>query len=256
MTELRRGAFLAVTKVLPPKSLNTSVYLDLNRLSRSTAWAHGFMHAYALWLGLVVLTALFVVGYGAVWWQRAVRPAALMALGGAATVAALGINQVVGHAAGELRPYDTYTHALVLVAKANDYAFPSDHAVVAGGLITSVILAWHATSLYLRRSGRRAGGQGTVAVLVVVGICSLVVGLFLCFARVYVGAHYPGDVVAGLLLGAVIVLVLSLLRPLVYWAAEHVAPTPLGMVLCRPGARADLRAIGEAPTSLKDVSPK
>ena len=114
------SAFLAVTKVLPPKGLNTSIYLDLNNFSRHTAWAHGFMHAYALWLGLVVLTVLFVVGYG-----------------------------IVGRAAAELRPYHTYTHALVLVAKANDYAFPSDHALVAGGLITSIFLATRATSLRL-----------------------------------------------------------------------------------------------------------
>lgn len=48
-------AALAGVRVLPPKGLNNSLYLDLNRFSRHTAWAHGFMHAYALWLGPVLL---------------------------------------------------------------------------------------------------------------------------------------------------------------------------------------------------------
>jgi len=245
-------ALLAVTKVLWPKSLNTGIYLDLNNFSRRTAWAHGFMHAYALWLGLAVLAALFVVGYAAIWWGRAVRPAAAMVLSGAATVAALGFNQLVGHAAAELRPYDTYAHALVLVAKANDYAFPSDHAVVAGGLITSVFLAAQAVNLHRGRPGERAGTRRVVRALVSVGACSFVFGLFLCFARVYVGAHYPGDVVAGLLLGSATVLAFTLLRPLAYWLADLVATTPLRLVLARPQAR----SVTPAPLPVQDVLPK
>ena len=249
-------AFLAVTKVLWPKGLNTSIYLDLNNFSRHTAWAHGFMHAYALWLGLVVLAALFVIGYGAIWWRRALRPAVVMALSGAGTVAALGINQVVGHAAAELRPYDTYTHALVLVAKAHDYAFPSDHAVVAGGLITSVFLAARAAQVYRNRAWARTDRQRAVPFLVGVGICSIVFGLFLCFARIYVGAHYPGDVVAGLLLGAATVVAFSVLRPLVYWLADLVATTPLRVVLSRPEPRAVPPTVPPAPISVQDVLPK
>jgi undecaprenyl-diphosphatase len=238
--------FLGVTKVLSPKGLNTSVYLDINNFSRHTPWAHGFMQTYAVWLGLTVLTALFVVGYVALWWQGASRQAALLALCGAATVVALGINQVIGRAAGELRPYVTHPHALVLIARANDYAFPSDHAVVAGGLATSLLLIARATGRYLRYSASslRAeaetplGPSGTAAVLVVIGACSVVVGLFLCFARIYVGVHYPGDVVAGLLLGAAVVIVFSLLRPFIYWLADLAVATPFSLVFCRPGARA------------------
>ena len=253
---------LGVTKVLSPKSLNTSLYLDINDFSRHTPWAHGFMQVYAIWLGLAVLAALFVVGYGALWWRGVPRQAGLLALCGAATVAALGINQVIGHAVAELRPYVTHPHALVLIAKANDYAFPSDHAVVAGGLATSLLLIAHATGNYLRHSASsvRAGGPlragGTVAVLVVIGACSGVFGLFLCFARIYVGVHYPGDVVAGLLLGAAVVVVFSLLRPFIYWLADLAVKTRLGMVFCRPGAQALAGATKTASISLTDVSPE
>ncbi|MGH8995600.1 MAG: hypothetical protein ACRDYB_06170, partial [Acidimicrobiales bacterium] len=134
---------VAAVRVLFPKGLNTSTYLDINRFARSTSWAHGFMHAYALWLGLVLLTAVFVAVFAYVWWHRDVHAAVLMGLGGAGTLAALGLNQLVGHAARELRPYATLHHVEVLVPRASDYAFPSDHAVVAGALATAVlIVAW------------------------------------------------------------------------------------------------------------------
>jgi undecaprenyl-diphosphatase len=226
MTATRHTAFLTDVKVLPPKGLNTSVYLDINSLARRTLWAHSFMHAYALWLGAVLLAAIFFVAYGIVWWRRDRRGAALMGLSGIGALVALGLNQIVGHAAKELRPYDTLHHVLVLVPKANDYAFPSDHAVIAGALVTSVLLVSRRATASHRR------GQ-LVTAMVAIDLLSVVFGLLLCFARVYVGAHYPGDVIAGFLLGAFAVLVASLARPIAYRFADFLEPTPLGILVRR-----------------------
>src|SRR5579872_2931713 len=227
---------LADTKVLPPKGLNTSSYLDVNTFARHTAWAHGFMHAYALWLGLALLVVGLAVAYVLAWWRGAADATALLLVGGVGTVVALGVNQVVGHAAKELRPYATHPDALVLVSKAGDYAFPSDHAVIAGALVAAVLLVagrstWsdHRTrgsaTEAVANSPRTAGRPPAWSVFVVV---DLVLGLFLCFSRVYVGAHYPGDVVAGLLLGVAVVGVLSLLRPVVFRVVDAAEPTVLG----------------------------
>lgn len=82
------------------------------------------------------------------------------------------------------------------------------------------------------RSSPLVGSARYVKVLAAV---NLVLGLFLCFARVYVGAHYPGDVVAGYLLAAVAVLAVSLLRPFAYGAVDVVEPTAVGNLLRRPG---------------------
>ncbi len=219
---------LASTPVLPPKSLNTSIYLDLNHFSRRTAWAHGFMHNYALWLGPVLLAAFFVATYALAWRRGAARVSALLVLGGIGELVSLGLNQVVGHAAQELRPYATHPNALVLVAKANDYSFPSDHSIIAGGLTASLLLV---VGGELWRRGKSPEGVPTA--VKVFAALNVVLGLFLCFARVYVGAHYPGDVVAGYLLSALVVVVVSLLRPVAYRAADAIAATPLGILLRR-----------------------
>ena len=233
---------LAGARVLPPRGLNNSLYRDLNHFSQHTAWAHGFMHDYALWLGPVLLAAAFVATYAVAWWLRAPRAAALLIVGGIGTIVALGLNQLVGHAARELRPYVAHPDALVLVARTNDYSFPSDHSVVAGGLTISILLVLGSGAWRRGRHARRAvpeaevTGRSVPGVVRALAAVNLVLGLFLCFARVYVGAHYPGDVVAGYLLAAVVVLAVSLSRPFAYWTVDVVGPTVLGNLLRRPGA--------------------
>lgn len=237
---------LANVRVVPPKGLNTTYYLDVNNFARHTGWAHGFMHAYALWLGLVLLVLLFLLAYAVIWWRRDHHAAALMGLGGIGTLIALGLNQLVGHAVKEVRPYDTFHHALVLVGRANDYAFPSDHAVIAGAIVTSLWLVLRRgapeerPAYVLGGSVVRLPGSSLEPELRVVGamawiavVCT-VLGLFLCFSRVYVGAHYPGDVVAGFVLGFVVVGIVTLFRPIAYWLADAIESTPLGVLVRRP----------------------
>ena len=164
---------------------------------------------------------------------------------GVGTFVALGLNQIVGHAVKELRPYNTLHHVLVLVPKANDYAFPSDHAVVAGALVASVLMVSRRAAPHVSRarptatdelrSGSSVSGDGHfVPILLTLGLVNAFFGLLLCFARVYVGAHYPVDVVAGFLLGALVVVVISLARPIAYRMVDVIEPTPFGVLLRRP----------------------
>jgi len=91
------------------------------------------------------------------------------------TVVAVGVNQPIVNLVQRGRPYNAMAGVEVLVKHSQDSSFPSDHAVVAGAAAAAIWLV-----------NRRVATVATVAAVV------------LAFARVYVGAHYPGDVVAAL----------------------------------------------------------
>lgn len=99
---------------------------------------------------------------------------ALLAAGGA-----LLVNQGVLLFWSRPRPFQAHPDGVhTLVARSADGSFPSDHAAAAV-VIAAVLFITH----------RRLGA-----------IALLVAGL-VCLARVYVGAHYPGDVLAGAAVG-------------------------------------------------------
>jgi membrane-associated phospholipid phosphatase len=182
-----------------------SWYLDINSFSRHTAWAHGFMADYALWGGLVVLTVLVIGGW--LWSRRegSLSGVATMTLTGVSALIGLGINHFLSKAIARERPCHALHHVKVILGCASDYSFPSDHAVIAGALALGLLI-------YSRR----------------LGAVAVVIALFLAFARVYAGVHYPGDVIVGLVLGAAITTVvwLVLRRPAIA-IAQRMARTPL-----------------------------
>jgi undecaprenyl-diphosphatase len=184
------------------------MYLDLNSISAHSHWAHGFMAAYALWAGLAVLAVLTILAW--LWArQRSWLDGVVMALlTGLSAVIALGLNHLVSQAVARVRPCHALTHGrtlTVILSCAHDYSFPSDHSVIAGALATGLLI-------FDRR----------------LGAVAWILALFLAFARVYAGVHYPGDVIAGLALGALIALVLwAVLRRPAVAVAARLARTPL-----------------------------
>ena len=133
--------------------------------------------------GIVVFAGLLLSG----WWLARSRDSRTMAAAlvvPISTVLAVAINQPLIRAVGEVRPFVTYPDALVLVKRSTDAGFPSDHATMAGAVATGLFLV-------SRRLGLVAGG------------CAVLMAL----ARVYVGVHYPRDVLAGLLVGSAVALI-------------------------------------------------
>ena len=186
-------------------------FTAVNDFARSTPWLHEPLRLYAEY-GVVVFAALLLWS----WWiarrsddLRLVTRALWAPVG---ALVALGVNQVLVAAVAEPRPYTALNHVLVLVGRSGDFSFPSDHAVMAGAVAAGV---W----LVDRRLGLLAGA----------------LALLMAFTRVYVGAHFPLDVVAGLLVGVVIAVATCLLVvPLAQRLVALLVRTPARVLLTSP----------------------
>lgn len=184
-------------------------FLLVNRFAARTGWLHGAMVGYAATYGLVVLLVLLLVG----WWlarrSGELRLMAALLWAGLGTLVAVGVNQPIVHAVAEKRPYASLPNTLLLVGRSADYGFPSDHAVMAGAVAAGLC--------YVDRR---------------LGVTAWAAAVLLAFARVYVGAHYPHDVVVGLVVGAAVVVLGQLIaRPILTWLLTRLACTPLRRLL-------------------------
>jgi undecaprenyl-diphosphatase len=147
-----------------------------------------------------VLVGLVALAFLIPWSQRRGERRSGAVLATASAGLALLINQPIAHLVDRARPYVAHPHAgHLLISRSPDPSFPSDHATGAFALAFGI---W----LYDRT-------LGTVL---------LVIAAVLAFARVYVGAHYPGDVVGGALIGMAVATALFLV-PLTRRVIESVA---------------------------------
>lgn len=104
---------------------------------------------------------------------------------GIAIVAALLIGYVITNLCLKnfvmrVRPYDAIA-ALEPLVRAGDWSFPSGHSTcsMAGGWVMYRRLPKH------------------------LGIPAIILGILICLSRLYVGVHYPTDVICGALVGVV-----------------------------------------------------
>ncbi|WP_371748629.1 phosphatase PAP2 family protein [Aquihabitans sp. G128] len=107
------------------------------------------------------------------------------------------------------RPYAALPHIEVLVARTTDGSFPSDHSLAVGAVAAGIWLV-----------DRTVGGV------------AFVLAILMAVTRVYAGAHYPSDVVAGLLISAAVAVAgARLVRPPVERLLGSVSRVPLVALL-------------------------
>lgn len=167
---------------------NRSLFLLINASATPdplTVLAARFVAADAIYLVMALLVGLWV-------WGKPGSRAALLstALG---TVAALGFNQVLGMLWFEPRPFMIQL-GHTLIAHAPDNAFPSDHGAFMWGIGFGLI----ATGASER--------WGSIVALA---------GLAVAWARIYLGVHFPIDMVAATLTALVGAMIARVARPLV-----------------------------------------
>jgi len=204
----------AVILAFDGSQIDGSWYTSVTNFARDTSWLNGIMDAYTSY-GI----ALFVLFILAAWWiaRRADTATMTAALAvPAAAVAAYVVNDIIKALVAERRPCHAYPRDFLLAKcpPVSDYAFPSNHSVVTAAMAAALFLiSWR---------------LGVLAVL-----ATAVMG----FSRVYVGAHYPHDVIVGLLVGVVMGLFTAVaLRRYATPLVERLRETRLRPLLTAPAA--------------------
>lgn len=168
------------------------IYRAINQFVYHHAWLGRGLNALETWAVPVIAVATFAL------WLLA-RPGgdrkwkfvSAYALGSAAL--ALLINQAIGKIWHRQRPFAAHPAAHVWGSRSHDPSFPSDHASAAFGIAFAVFLF------------DRLAGSVFLAAAAVIGV-----------GRVFIGAHYPLDVLAGCLVGlASALLIAHVARPLI-----------------------------------------
>ncbi len=92
------------------------------------------------------------------------------------------INGIIKNAVGRIRPYEVIDGLICMVGPQHDASFPSGHT--ASSFVIAGIVFLKLPKKY--------------------GITAIIIAALIAFSRLYVGVHYPTDVLAGLLFGILI----------------------------------------------------
>ena len=90
-------------------------------------------------------------------------------------------NLIIKNWVARIRPYEVIDGLTLIVSKAHDFSFPSGHTGSAFALAVVIFMVMERKY----------------------GIIALVLATLMGFSRLYVGIHYPSDVLGGIVLGVI-----------------------------------------------------
>lgn len=127
-----------------------------------------------IWIGLV----LFLI------FMKKTRKQGIIAAVSLALTCVIN-NLLIKNIFDRIRPYEVVEGLEILIEKQKDFSFPSGHTAVAFG--TAVVFFM----LFPRKYG----------------IPVLILAILMGISRVYVGVHYPTDVICGMMIGTAVAIV-------------------------------------------------
>ncbi len=126
-----------------------------------------------------------VIALAMIFIKKTRKPGICIAI--AMTLSGIFTNLIIKHLVDRVRPYDVISDLTVITKYPSDASFPSGHASLIFAIGVAAFL-----SLSLIMNKKKAH---------LIGAAVLVVAAILSFSRLYLGVHYPTDVLAGILLG-------------------------------------------------------
>lgn len=231
MAGLAVGSPLADVGGASESNPDVSLLYDINGLAKDAPHWFDRVMEFVGEYGIIFGMALLMLG---AWWS--VRrtshdaPGAVAGLVWAPLAAGLALiaNIPIRNFVERPRPFKDHQGLEVLVEGKSDFSFVSDHATLAMALAVGVFMA------------SRKYGLAAIGLALLEGFC-----------RVYMGVHYPTDVIGGFALGTAVALLLAPLAMMLLTPLMHgIAGSRIGWVVrARPrgGASTDPGATGAPP---------
>lgn len=186
-SDVRRGRRLLrhemFRRLRPLQAVDAFAFVQINQLPH-TPLADRFMSRLS-WVMTGGTGWLVVLAFGMMMDRRRGWKAAL-AVAPALWLATATVEHPIKKWFRRRRPFVSLVQAIIVGRKPGSYSFPSGHSAA----------AFAGATLLAREYPRGARGFFGLAVLV-------------AFSRIYLGAHYPGDVLSGSLLGSVLARIYS-----------------------------------------------
>lgn len=197
----------------PLLNLNYELFQGVNNYATQSPLLDTIMIFCADWLIFALVPLLLLLWGIPLTWRRAAivgehsqivaEKRAIVLWTAIACAIAYGTNLLIEQFIAEPRPFVSH-HVHLIIKHAADSAFPSDHTAVAFAVASMLGLNLFAGIYSTNRLYRRG--------LRWFFLVSLLLALAVGFARIFVGVHYPGDILGGIMTGLLAALIATLLR--------------------------------------------